>query len=1291
MLRITSGSMPTVAVGTQSVGWFTTNYWGAQQIEFEFSLDGLTWASSITVLGGAVTQEWRPQFDGRRAYGKVMYTPTMSGNATFRMRIKTHASVASAFSYVDVEAFQPVASFPAVSFEVSTNGTTWTKSGNNFSVAATSDGGLVVHIATAERYIRMNGTSVIDGIANGTKFVKLSSTGAFQWVARTGLLWSTGNRVMADENGIYYIANSSTTSSTFTSADGSTVTVPGPTAARQWLVMRLSNAGVWSSSYTSIQWSNAASGFQPVEDVALGGGRLVIGIPVEWTTHTITYGANSQVLNVTGSGSVVRPGAVCLNTASLAGVWAIHAPTATSGHRPAVAVAADGRAAILYSTGSTSSARVYHLATRDRDGLDKGGCSFTAPGGSSTMMVGVNDTLIYMLMGKTGSSAQTWTPSTNPTNVLSVGTNNQLVSFLVNRETQIGVWQGASSQASPPPSIAEVFATQNEFTVSYAQAIARNTVSNPVTIAWMATAASGSSGTVSGHRGMTTVDSLGNLFMDVGTGTNGTFTLTDADGTTTTSLNATSRTWVAVLSTQGKWGTRTESSGIGGTEPSAPFSANWPTLDLPEDQTFTANVSGFDPELSPGTAVLQVWDPLTDDWRDNPVSFTPQTDGVYPATLTVTMGADILSGASVAVSPVAGFVGQLKVLFRWKVVDDATQMRYGPAAEFVATWLSDAPSAPTGFAPFLIEDAPSTMTITWTDLDEAGGASGKYEIYASEVEADGTSWRPKSWTKLGKKSTDEVTIEVAALSSTALEATLTITPKKNKSGPYRFALKVRETSGDKQESAFAVFSDSILSLPDIPDIDGRFDPSDPDGDGVDLEIGLDPSGPWGNLITLPDGTVLRVDGDEVVVVEKGTGNRYVYYIRAKDATGQVSQPKRVVAFHGNGATGAYPQRIMRNAAGVVTGIEPMFYLFGITALRFEEGLDGVGYAEVDVASDQLKRRAQESNTTVAQLLDPMSVELVVTYKGTPVFVGPITEVEWGTGQATTYISARGLMSYFEQRVIKVDTEYEPADLADIAATLAANAQAESFGGLGIGTDTTDCGTEGTLPLTAGTTVLDAINAVSEKVDGPEVWIDPATRILYAKPTRGADRRSKVRITSAMADVAEMKCRAETLVTVARVVGDDNGAGGNFEAVYASPSRLATYGRVERNYSGPQLASNAECAAVAQRIVEARQVTTPNLSLQVTITPQRHFDLRDLGVGDVVTVDIEDRQFGRIVGDYRIVNRSANLVDQADGTYKIRLDIEPAIYVAGKLVGSRSRFNPAMATEIVGLTVNERRG
>lgn len=1288
--------MPTVPLGTESVGYFTTGYWNAPPISFEFSLDAETWSSTVTVLGGAISQEWGPQYQGKRAVGTVKVTPTLVGTATFMMRVKLASGEHGPFQFVDVTAFQAVANFPAISIEVSTNNSTWTAPGNGIQLTTTSDGGLLAVVRAQGQWLRINGSQVINTqFGNAEKFVKFSDTGVYQWFALDTGFSSEQRSVVADDSGIYWIRQNGTNTTTLASSNGTTKTISGRAVTREWVVCKLTNAGIWDS-FTRVSWTGTTASGQPTSpsSVAVGGGQLVLGITTNSNNHSITYGSNAQVRNVTTS--TVRTGAIALDTTYLSGVWD-YIDSSSFQAQPGVAVAADGRAAVVTIQGSSATSRVYLLQTFDTAGTSKGFITISAPGGYNNQNshepqvdVAIDQNRILMLMTKTGASSRNWSSNAAPWAPLTVPAGNHSVWWMVDRGTQMRVWEQVVTAAgwAQHEGWAIRRSAGGDFVVARGQGGDDNVYrvdGAAGTFEWTTTGRD-----INASSSLVTSDVAGVLFVPVTPRTGTSAHLVDANGTTTTTL-ATGRSWIACLNTDGQWGKRAISSGVGGTDPSAPYSANWPFTELVEDTPFTAIVQGFDPEMSPGVASLQVWDPKTDEWLDNPTAFTPEINGAYPATLNVTMGADILTGATVVVTPVTGFNGELSVLFRWKIVDDAFQTRFGPAGEFVTTWLSDSPSAPTGFAPSLFEDSPSTMTVTWTDADATGGASGAYEFYASELQADGTNWRPKSWTKLGTKNTDEVSIGNVVLSATALEATLTITPKKNKSGAYRFALKVKETTGDKQESNYTIFEGTITNLPDIPEFTGNFYPVDPDGGNVDLELSLDPSGPWGDCITLADGTKLCVDGGEVDVVEKGTDNRYVYYIRANDSTGQVSQPKRVIGYHGNGATGAYPQRIIRNGAGVVTGIEPMFFLFGITALRFEEGLDGVGYAEVSVASDQLKRRAQENNTSITGMLDPMSVELVVTYKGTPVFVGPITEVEWQTGSATTYITARGLLSYFEKRIIKVDTEYEPADLSDIAATMAAQSQSEPWGGLAIGTDTTDCGTEGTVPLAAGTNVLDALNAASEKLDGPEIWVDPVTRTLKAYPTRGTDQRDKVRITSAMADVAELKVREETLVTVARVVGGDNGAGGNFESVYASQTQLAIFGRIEKNYSAPQLMTNAECAAVAQRIVLARHATTPSLTLDVTITPQRTFDLLNLGIGDVVTVDIEDSQFGRILGDYRIVNRAADLVDQADGTYRIRLNVEPAIYVAGKLVGSRSRFNPAITTELVGLSINERRG
>lgn len=1301
-IQITSGSFTAVTKGTESRGLFTTNYVGDltdDMLILEYSADGITWDlnNPPTILGSELTQTVRQKTAGALYVAEVRLTPTQVGQAVIYMRARLFnddgfQSPGPAFAAV-VTCYEGTETLPLMTVEVGTSSSgPWTGIEATLSGAVTSDGGYAAAFSTTARYVRVNNSTVVDRSSSvlGSVVIKWDSAGVYQWRAfGPSNVLATVTQLIADNQGIFFVGQWDKAAKTLRSSNDSTYSVPAVSTGQAWLVARLSNTGVWLG-HTSIRKSTTTNSPQVSVHMGVGGNRLAIGIWVNGASGTVTYGANDQSFTWSGFSTSVsfHPAFVTLDTTNLNGAFGGGATNVGTQAYGQATASPDGHVAYAFNDGSSSSNRSIKVRVHDSTGTMVSSGTISTPGRApfTSPSLALDDERVFVTNTAPGTGTQSWSINghsrtfTAPSAVtFAMWRDDLTVNWSELWTPRDGVGSAGVSISTGAELLHVVSGTANAFDATNGDFL------------WDVVTTKPDSSPATNTLGRPAMDAAGTHFVisTRHTSSTGQFTATDDEGFQVV-IGATEAA-VIVVSRSGQLLKRAGAALPTAGPPSEPISIDWPVLDLVEGATFTATVFGFDPESSTGTAILQVWDQRKDDWIDNPTAFTPVINGAYPATLNVTMGADILTGATVVVTPVTGFNGEMSVLFRWKIVDGPEQTRIGPATEFVATWLSDAPSAPVGFAPPLFEEVASTMTVTWTDLDETGGASGKYELYAAELQADGENWRPKSWTKLGKKNTDEVSIEVASLSTTALEATLTITPKKNKSGVYRFALKVKETTGDKQESDYTIFEETITDLPDIPEIDGRFDVVDPDGDSWDLELGLDPNGPWSDCITLPDGTKLCVNGNEVEVVERGTGNRVVYYIRAKDSTGQVSQPKRVVAFLGNGATGAYPQRIIRDGAGVVTGVEPMFFLFGITALRFEEGLDGVGYAEVSVASDQLKRRAQENNTSITGLLDPMSVELVVTYKGTPVFVGPITEVEWETGSATTYITARGLLSYFEKRIIKVDTEYEPADLSDIAATMAAQSQGEPWGGLAIGTDTTDCGTVGTVPLAAGTSVLDALNAASEKLDGPEIWVDPVTRTLKAYPTRGTDRRAKVRLTSAMTDVAELKVREETLVTVARVVGGDNGAGGNFEAVYASPTRLAIYGRVERNYSAPQLMTNAECAAVAQRIVLARHSTTPSLVLDVTITPQRTFDLLDLGIGDVVTVDVEDPQFGRILGDYRIVNRAADLVDQADGTYRIRLNVEPALYVDGKLVGSRSRFNPAVTTELVGLSVNDRRG
>ena len=87
--QILSGSMPTVAVGSNSVGIFNFTYTGTGALSIQTSLDGATWhpASPISIQGASPTYANWTVGSGNQPYSVINVTPTISGTTNFYVRI----------------------------------------------------------------------------------------------------------------------------------------------------------------------------------------------------------------------------------------------------------------------------------------------------------------------------------------------------------------------------------------------------------------------------------------------------------------------------------------------------------------------------------------------------------------------------------------------------------------------------------------------------------------------------------------------------------------------------------------------------------------------------------------------------------------------------------------------------------------------------------------------------------------------------------------------------------------------------------------------------------------------------------------------------------------------------------------------------------------------------------------------------------------------------------------------------------------------------------------------------
>lgn len=625
--------------------------------------------------------------------------------------------------------------------------------------------------------------------------------------------------------------------------------------------------------------------------------------------------------------------------------------------------------------------------------------------------------------------------------------------------------------------------------------------------------------------------------------------------------------------------------------------------------------------------------------------------------------------------------------------------------------VEDDPGVPATSLPTLVEGGTAEFAVTWKDVDvdpldigiepPAGAAPYTVELGLVTTNANG-QLVPAAWSTTGLLDAGKVVVRELSKSETALSATFRAEGKARESGTYRLALRVRRTTGTQRVSPWRIFTGSITDVDNPPTrvtgrmpharrgetVEGLFRTTDDFEEGPwQFAIAGSANGPFDSSLTVPGVGVLSVVDDDLydlearvrLVQDAGAPaeTSYTFWIVASDGTGLTSDPVEVVGTVGSTAAGVWLQKLTRSAE--TAAVEKIAPLRGVTYLAFMDALEGPGQAEVRVDAGEIRRRAADAGQTVQKFLETGVVELRISLGAGALFVGPLVEVEWEAGDPEVKLFARGLMSYFDSRYLPDGAEFINTDIADVVSDLVSEVQEAPYGNLAITDGTSAAGTNTTITFEPNTRLLDAFRDLGKMVGAPEVWVT-GERVLRSSLARGADQRSRVRITSGMASVASWVERSEGVVTVAFVEGEEDGNGGRFGGSFEDVTAMATFGRVERRFA-TGLLSNAACAALAERIVKASSAASQSLQLELLVRRETPFTVADLGVGDVVQVDLQDERFGRLNDSFRIVNREAILLEQDSGTFRVTLDLEPARFVDGLLVGSRSRHNAQVFTSL----------
>jgi hypothetical protein len=747
----------------------------------------------------------------------------------------------------------------------------------------------------------------------------------------------------------------------------------------------------------------------------------------------------------------------------------------------------------------------------------------------------------------------------------------------------------------------------------------------------------------------------------------------------------------------------------GGGEPGSPVTGvSGQVEDFDEDTVGYGDFTFDEDPHSTGTYTWQVSGDIDDPGSEAGTSVTLRTDEAHACAT-----AEIVQHGTtgrVRITPRENYNGPTRLAVR---VSNGRAWSSWRSDYFYIDPVEDPPGAVTTELPTVGENGQSDFYLHFTDVDVDPLAIGTLPTNGSEGyrlelglvrRSSAGSFEVTAWTDNSFLETDQVVVRVLSYHEELMRVTARVEAKAGATGTYRLAFRIRRNRGANLVGQARIFTGTIQDVEHPPSVfgqrmpharygesvEGAFQIADPDKSAsATIAIAASKTGAYSTALTLTGGVSLEVltgapsltGRVRMEQAEPGASVRsYSFWLRATDNSGLTSTPIRVTGTIGAPSAGLWLQRLVRTeTAATLVKLAP---LTRVSSLRLTQALDGAGQAEVEVDAAELNRRATEAGEDLDAWLEAGAVELRIAVGEASEFVGPVTDVEWQAGDALVRFTARGLLSYLDDRRLSEEREFVNVDLSQIAAVLLTAAQAQPYGSLAIGTGIVPVGTNATLTFERDTTIAAALGELSAVVGAPEIWID-GDRVLRAAPARGSDNRDRVRITSSMASVASWTGRSESLVTRAVVEGATNTGSGEkvFRGSYTDPQAAARYGLVERHYQAPLLLTDAACEALAERIVKASASAARAVSLELTVTAESPFELTDLGCGDVVKLDLRDERLGKVTGSFRIMNRTVTLVEEATGTYSVDLDLEPVAFVAGRIVGSRSRHNPAVFTKL----------
>lgn len=270
-------------------------------------------------------------------------------------------------------------------------------------------------------------------------------------------------------------------------------------------------------------------------------------------------------------------------------------------------------------------------------------------------------------------------------------------------------------------------------------------------------------------------------------------------------------------------------------------------------------------------------------------------------------------------------------------------------------------------------------------------------------------------------------------------------------------------------------------------------------------------------------------------------------------------------------------------------------------------------------------RFKTSSKDLIKWVDPVDqleagiTEAVLMREDSAVFVGPIWNITCSSDNKYLSITANDVASYLKQRVVATDTKFTKKRFAYGAWKLIADAQARTYGDLGITLGQDASTPTGSFSFTkkSGTTIYKAIEKLATGSNGFDWRINPDRQLMMYYPRIQTPALINLEYGSTI-----LKYSVQQMGTYAANEVFARGGGSLVSSTYSDTASKAKYGLRQYAPSSSSLKSKSKVDAFAREQLNLRKAPRAIPQLTIDSTQLNPFE-GDISYGWLVNTIIDD--------------------------------------------------------------------